>query len=176
MSDDHLIIVDGYNLIHRSPQLRPGPERTLEESREKLVNLLTWAIGSGEARFLVVFDGAGAGGKVAGSGRVEVRYSRAGQTADDVIKAIVEDQVERRDRVTVVTADLDIARHARAMGANVSISDLFMGSVMGPNAPGTAEEKPGTLSRAELEKWREIFERRPPAAADGDEDGGEIRH
>jgi len=169
MSDDHLIIVDGYNLIHRSPLLRPGPDRTLEEAREKLVNLLAWAVGTGEARFLVVFDGAGAGGKVAGSGRVEVRYSRAGQTADDVIKAIVEDQVERRDRVTVVTADLDIARHARAMGANVSISDLFMGSVLGPSAPGAPDEKPGTLSKAELEKWREIFERRGPKPDDEDE-------
>jgi predicted RNA-binding protein with PIN domain len=171
MSDDHLIIVDGYNLIHRSPLLRPGSDRTLEESREKLVNLLTWAVGTGESRFLVVFDGAGSGGTVAGSGRVEVRYSRAGQTADDVIKAIVEDQVERRDRVTVVTADLDIARHARAMGANVSISDLFMGSVLGPAAPGAPDEKPGTLSRAELEKWREIFERRGPTPDREDETG-----
>ena len=169
MSDDHLIIVDGYNLIHRSPLLRPGPDRTLEEAREKLVNLLAWAVGAGGARFLVVFDGAGSGGKVSGTGRVEVRYSRAGQTADDVIKAIVEDQVERRDRVAVVTADLDIARHARAMGANVSISDLFMGSVLGPGAPDAPDEKPGTLSRAELEKWREIFERRGPTPGDGDE-------
>jgi predicted RNA-binding protein with PIN domain len=171
MSQDHLIVVDGYNLIHRSPLLKPGPDRTLQESREKLVNLLAWAVGAGDARFIVVFDGAGAGGRVEGTGRVEVRYSRAGQTADAVIKAIVEDQVERRDRVTVVTADLEIARHARAMGANVSISDLFMGSVLGPAAPG-ADEKPGTLSKAELEKWREIFERR----TDGDAEDDETEH
>jgi len=168
MSQDHLIVVDGYNLIHRAPLLRPGPDRTLEQAREKLVNLLSWAVGTGDARFLVVFDGAGAGGKVTGSGRVEVRYSRAGQKADDVIRAIVEDEVERRERVTVVTADLEVAGHARAMGANVSISDLFMGSVLGPTAPG-ADEKPTTLSKAELEQWRELFERRTRADRDEDE-------
>ena len=48
---DRLIIVDGYNVIHRSAALRPGAERTLRQAREKLVNLLSWAVGSGDARF-----------------------------------------------------------------------------------------------------------------------------
>lgn len=176
MSQDHLIIVDGYNLIHRAPLLRPGPDRTLEESREKLVNLLSWAVGAGDARFLVVFDGAGGGSRTGGGGRVEVRYSRAGQKADDVIKALVEERVEKHDRVTVVTSDLEIARHARAMGANVSMADLFMGSVLGPQAPGEPGEKPSTLTKAELEQWREIFARRAESGDDGDADDGQTRH
>jgi len=31
---DRLIIVDGYNLILRTPQLKPGPDRTLREARD----------------------------------------------------------------------------------------------------------------------------------------------
>src|SRR5206468_11164741 len=111
---DRLIVVDGYNLVMRTPALKPGPDRTLEESREKLLNLLAWAIGVGDARFLVVFDGADGGARGESQGRVEVRFSRPPQKADDVIRAEVEDQVDRVERLTVVTSDLEVARHARA--------------------------------------------------------------
>jgi predicted RNA-binding protein with PIN domain len=158
---DHVIIVDGYNLIHRTPALRPGPDRTLRQSREKLVNLLAWAFGHGDARFIVVFDGAELPGVNEREGRIDVRYSRPPRKADDDIRLIVEDQVERADRVTVVTADLEVARHARAMGAEVSISDLFIASALGPAAgAGSETEKPTQLSRKELEEWAEIFKRR----------------
>jgi predicted RNA-binding protein with PIN domain len=158
MSGGHLVVVDGYNLIHRSPDLRPGPDRTLEEARNKILNLLSWAVGAGEARFLVVFDGAeGAETGPSGSGRVTVRWSRPPAKADDLIRRIVEEEIERVDRLTVVTADLEVARHARAMGADVALSDLFLGSVLGPQRVRDAEEKPGTLSRKELEEWVRMF-------------------
>lgn len=162
-------MVDGYNLVLRSPQLRPGPDRTLEESREKLVNLLSWGIGAGEARIIVVFDGADVGSRGGDSGgRVEVRYSKPPQKADDVIRSLVEDQVERVERLTVVTSDLEVARHARAMGAGVSMADLFLGSMVSPG--DTAEpEKPSTLSKKELEEWAEIFRTRRSAPPPEDE-------
>jgi predicted RNA-binding protein with PIN domain len=169
---ERLIIVDGYNVIHRSPLLRPGPERTLREAREKLVNLLSWAVGGEQARFLVVFDGAEGVAADERQGRVEVRFSRPPRKADDVIRELVEDRVDRVDHVTVVTADIEVARHARAMGADVSLTDLFLASVMGP-AAGEEPEKPVSLSKKEIEEWAEIFRRRggrePPP---GDDDGG----
>src|SRR5436190_6018047 len=173
MSEDRLILVDGYNLILRSPTLKPGPGRTLRESREKLVNLLSWTVGSGDARFLVVFDGAEARGEDETSGRVEVRFSRPPQKADDLIRTLVEDRVERVDRLTVVTSDLEVARHARAMGAEVSLADLFMASVLGPvggRPAAEAPEKPTTLSRKELEEWAELFKGRRPVEDPGADD------
>lgn len=161
---DRLIIVDGYNLIHRSSHLRPGADRTLKESHDKLVNLLAWTMGGDQARFIVVFDGAEQASRDESSARVQVRYSRPPDKADDVIRRLVEEQVEKVDRLTVVTADLEVARHARAMGAEVSLSDLFLASALGPvkdEVPGA--EKPVTLSKAELEQWAEIFNRRKPA-------------
>ena len=156
---DRLIVIDGYNLVHRSPQLRPGPDRTLREAREKLVNLLSWVMGGEDSRFLVVWDGA-EGGRDERSGRVEVRFSRPPAKADDLIRRIVEDEVART-RVTVVTADLEVARHARAMGAEVSLSDLFLASALGPAAgreDGPVEpEKPASLSKAEIEEWAKLF-------------------
>jgi predicted RNA-binding protein with PIN domain len=172
---DRLIVVDGYNLILRAPTLKPGPDRTLRESREKLVNLLSWAVGSGDARFIVVFDGAAGGSRVDGSGRVEVRYSKPPENADALIRRIVEDQVERVERLTVVSSDLEVARHARAMGADIAMGDLFLASAVGPAsvadsgdaaAPEDAD-KPTTLSKKELAEWAELFSRR------GEKQGGD---
>jgi predicted RNA-binding protein with PIN domain len=155
---DRLIILDGYNLILRSPHLKPGPGRTLEQAREKLLNLLAWTIGSGEARFVVVFDGAtGSGGGDEHQGRVEIRFSRPPEKADDLIRRLVEREVEN-GRVTVVTADLEVARHARAMGADVSLADLFLASTLAPSQEAEPE-KPAGLTKREIEEWAEIFKR-----------------
>jgi predicted RNA-binding protein with PIN domain len=165
---ERLIVVDGYNLILRSPQLRPEEGRTLRESRDKLLNLLAWTVGTGDARFLVIFDGADGGGRDDRSGRVEVRYTRPPQTADDLIRAVVEDQIDRVDRLTVVTSDLEVARHARAQGADIALSDLFVSSVLG-SAAAAPDEKPASLSKKELEEWAEIFRNRKKG---GDASGG----
>jgi predicted RNA-binding protein with PIN domain len=172
MADERLIIIDGYNLIHRSPLLRPEPGRTLRESREKLLNLLSWTVGSGDARFLVVFDGEAGAGREERQGRIEVRFSRPPQKADDLIRELVEDRIERVERLTVVTADLEVARHARAMGADISISDLFLASVLGP-ARESVEEKPTTLSKKEIEEWAALFERKAPRGRTDDAEGDE---
>ena len=159
--ESRLIVVDGYNLIHRTPALKPGPGRTLEEARQKLTNLLSWAFGAGDARFIVVYDGAETRSRDESSGRVEVRYSRPPETADDAIRRIVEKEMGRFDRLTVVTADMEVARHARAMGADIALSDLFLASALGPRHATDETEKPTSLSRAELEEWAKIFRQRP---------------
>jgi hypothetical protein len=84
---------------------------------------------------------------------------------------VVEESIDRYERVTVVTADLEVARHARAMGADVSLSDLFMASVLGAaGATASPDEKPTILTRREVEEWADLFRRRddrpPPDDAD----------
>jgi hypothetical protein len=88
-----------------------------------------------------------------------VRFSRPPEKADDVIRRLVEREVEHR-RVTVVTADLEVARHARAMGADISIADLFLASALGPGEAETPE-KPVSLTKREIEEWAEMFKHRP---------------
>ncbi len=168
MAESRLIIIDGYNLIHRTPELKPGPERTLKQSRDKLLNLLAWALGTGQARFLVVFDGDETPGRDEASGPVQAVYSRPPDKADDVIRRRVEQEIDRVERLTVVTSDLEVARHARAMGADVSLSDLFIASALGP-AREQSTEKPTTLSKKEIEEWAEIFRRRSPGKSPDDE-------
>jgi predicted RNA-binding protein with PIN domain len=171
MALERLILIDGYNLILRSPALRPGPGRSLQAARARLVNLLSWVIGSRDAHFLVVFDGADGGGHVSGGGRVEVRYSKPPEKADDVIRRLVEERIEQVENLTVVTSDLEVARHARAMGADVALGDLFVSSVLNPSpAEGGEDAKPPALSRKEVEEWAEIFRTRRTARRDGAED------
>jgi hypothetical protein len=110
------------------------------------------------ARFLVVFDGAEVRGKDGMQGRVEVRYSKPPAKADDLIRALVVKYTDHDDAVTVVTSDIEVARHARAVGADVSLADLFVASLLGP-APAGDPEKPASLSKKEIEEWAEIFRR-----------------
>ena len=165
--ESRLVLVDGYNLILRSSYLKPGPRRTLRDGREKLINLLSWMMGGNDVRFLVVFDGAELAGRDVPSGRVQVVYSRPPEKADDVIRRLVERHVGGEEQVTVVTADIEVGRHARAMGADVSLADLFLASALGDAGreegegdEGAAAEKPASLSKKELEEWAEIFTRR----------------
>ena len=164
---ERLVVVDGYNLILRTAQLRPGEGRTLRESRTKLMSLLSWAVDPG-ARFLVVFDGAEVRGKDGMQGRVEVRYSKPPAKADDLIRALVVERTDREEELTVVTSDIEVARHARALGADIILADLFLASLIGPQAEGDPE-KPTTLSKKEIEEWAEIFRRGKPVK--GEEPG-----
>lgn len=167
--EERLVIVDGYNIILRSPRLKPGEGRTLRESRDKLVNLLSWMMGANDARFIVVFDGAELPGRDESSGRVEVVYSRPPEKADDVIRRLVEKKVGGDEHITVVTADIEVARHARAMGADISIGDLFLASALGGGGDAEESEKPTSLSKQELKEWAELFSRRAGTAEPGED-------
>jgi photosystem II stability/assembly factor-like uncharacterized protein len=110
-----------------------------------------------------------------GPGAERERWPRGGPLlaapaqADDDIRDLGEDRVERVDPVTAVTADLEVARHARAMGASIALADLFLASTLGA-AAGEAPEKPATLTKKEIEEWAELFRRGPAkAAGEGDE-------
>lgn len=175
--------MDGYNLILRSPRLKPGPNRTLRESREKLVNLLSWMMGGNDVRYVIVFDGADAGGRDEASGRVQVTYSRPPDKADDVIRHLVERKVGGDEAITVVTSDLEVARHARAMGADISLADLFLAAALGDAGRATGDatdggtettDKPVSLSKKEIEEWAELFrQRRGPPPGSGHDPGSE---
>jgi predicted RNA-binding protein with PIN domain len=171
---ERTIIIDGYNLILRSPAFRPDDRRDLAMAREKLVNLLSWAVGTGDAEFIVVFDGAETvfgSRRTERSGHVTVRFSKPPRNADDLIRELVEEFAEREERVTVVTADVEVAAHARACGATVVISDIFAASLFPDQVkkeverrrpkPGQEDdggsEKPLGFSKKELEQWARIF-------------------
>lgn len=83
------ILVDGYSLLHSWPELAPGRPRHSAAAREELVHILTRYHDAIGTPISIFFDGGGAPAgkpKREGSRHVEVLFSRAGQTADEMIE------------------------------------------------------------------------------------------
>lgn len=83
------ILVDGYSLLHSWPELAPGKARHSAAARDELIHWLTQYQDAVGTPITIFFDGAGAppGTPSAHSTpEVEVLYSKAGQTADQMIE------------------------------------------------------------------------------------------
>ena len=105
------ILVDGYSLLHNWPELAPGKPRHSAAARDELVRILTQYRDATATPITIFFDGAGAPPgtpKTESPGSLEVLFSRAGQTADEMIEraahrfgaygevlAVTDDQMER---------------------------------------------------------------------------------
>jgi predicted RNA-binding protein with PIN domain len=118
------IVIDGYNLIRRIPELRALEREDLESGREGLARELSAYRAGKRHGITVVFDGAdsvhlgGGSEKVAG---VTVRYSPQGRSADSVIREMCrEGQAD-----VVVSADREITDAARRAGVTPVSPDLF---------------------------------------------------
>src|ERR1051326_8108296 len=84
------ILIDGYSLLHNWPELAPGRPRHSAAARDELVRILTLYRDATGTPITVFFDGSGprrrgATGE-APADEVEVLFSRAGQTADQMIE------------------------------------------------------------------------------------------
>ena len=83
------ILVDGYSLLHRWPELARGRPRYSAAARDELIGRLTLYQDAVGTPITIFFDGnRGPSGTPAASSHseVEVLYSKAGQTADQMIE------------------------------------------------------------------------------------------
>lgn len=118
------IVIDGYNLIRRVPELRALDREDLEAGRETLVRELSaYRAGKGH-RITVVFDGAeslhlgGGSERVAG---ISVRYSPRGRSADSMIREMC-----REGKAEVaVTGDREIVDSVKRWGTTAVSPELF---------------------------------------------------
>ncbi len=122
------VIIDGYNVIRSSGFADDYNFNKLENQRNTFISLLSDYAASSSNRVSVVFDAANTDtlhysrGLVDG---VDVYYSSGGQTADDLIKDLVEGAQNPRDCM-VVTSDKEIQRFAKSLGASiVTARDLY---------------------------------------------------
>jgi predicted RNA-binding protein with PIN domain len=101
------ILVDGYSLLHNWPELAPGVPRHSARAREELIHILTRYHDATGEPMTIFFDGAGAPPGVPkneSSRDVEVLFSSAGQTADDLIERAAH-RFQDYGEVLVVTDD-----------------------------------------------------------------------
>ena len=82
------ILVDGYSLLHSWPELAPGKPRHSAAARDELIHILTLYQDATSTPVSVFFDGSGPRRqpKEESTSSVEVLFSRAGQTADQMIE------------------------------------------------------------------------------------------
>src|SRR5213594_1258868 len=101
------ILVDGYSLLHNWPELAPGKPRHSAAARDELVRVLTQYRDAVDTPMTIIFDGAGAPPgtpKSPSTSELEILYSKAGQTADDVIERVAHRMLSYGE-VAVVTDD-----------------------------------------------------------------------
>ena len=161
-----MLLVDGHNLIGRTPGLSLSRE---EGSREEVLRRIAAAKGSGGERVVVVFDGNRPGSaKEQGFGGVRVVYAPAGRSADEEILRRVAGGNPRA--VTVVTSDRQLAERARGLGARGESCEAFWARLRRPRPPrgGVGDDPP--VPDEDVEEWLRVFGDPP----DGPEGGHKI--
>ncbi|MFH1995848.1 MAG: NYN domain-containing protein [Candidatus Omnitrophota bacterium] len=113
-----LLIIDGYNVIRRNRIFEGFIKKSLQDSREHLIRI-TASFKERKALFdeaVIVFDGQGNSDtmKRHGSyGGVTLVFSSAARSADDTIRAIIQERCGDCS-ITVVSDDNYVANSARA--------------------------------------------------------------
>jgi len=166
------ILVDGYNLLghiyqqdkfryyqgigllHSWPELAEGQPRHSEAARDALVEMLALYQDACGTPVTVFFDGRGARYRrpqeVVGSA-VEVLYSRAGQTADELIERAAL-RFQDYGEVLVVTNDFAERDTVTGFGGATASCDNFLRQLQG--ALAQVQEKLDRHNRAERERFR----------------------
>ena len=125
------ILVDGFSLQHSWPELAPGKPRHSSAAREELINALTQYQDARGTPITIVFDGAGStrgADETPSSPDVEILYSRAGQTADQMIERAAF-RLKAYGEVLVVTDDLAERDIVSGLGGMTSNCDNFISTV-----------------------------------------------
>ena len=101
------ILVDGYSLLHQWRELAPGKARYSAAARDELIRELTHYQDSSGTPITVVFDGnhpMTGPRPVPSRKELEILYTKAGQTADQVIERVTH-RLAAYGEVLVVTDD-----------------------------------------------------------------------
>jgi hypothetical protein len=125
------ILVDGYSLLHQWTDLAPGKPRHSAAAREELIGQLTRYYDATGTPITIVFDGSRGPrdqDETPSTPEVEVLYSRAGQTADQLIERATH-RLARFGEVLVVTDDLAERDTVSSVGGMVSSCGSFVGTV-----------------------------------------------
>jgi hypothetical protein len=165
------ILVDGYNLLahiqqqdnfrvyqmcgllHNWPELAPDAARHSEAARDALVEMLTQYQDAKGTPITIFFDGAGSRRskpKNEAAGTVEVLFSRAGQTADDLIERAAH-RFQEYGEVLVVTDDYAERDMVSGFGGSVASCDNFIRMIGG--ALDELQDKLKQHNRAERNRF-----------------------
>ncbi len=156
-------ILDGYNIILADEKLSRIARNSLERAREELMQVILSSGRTFRESFVLVFDGKSAGSTQKVAGKLEVRFTRSRETADDLIKSLVGSQHRRRS-TCVVSNDLSIVRFVKECGAKAIGSRDFLSMIRARREDKRtiepAKEKPSPTSKVDTALLRLFREKR----------------
>lgn len=148
------ILIDGYSLLHGWPELAPGKPRFSAAARDELIHRLTLYRDAAGTPLTIVFDGANADirlSTVESTPEVEILYSRAGQTADQIIERVVH-RMSAYGEVLAVTDDFAERDTVIALGGMASSCLSFIQTV--ETTLGELHDDLKTYNRAERSRYK----------------------
>ena len=148
------ILIDGYSLLHGWPEIAPGKPRHSAAARDKLIHQLTRYQDVAGTPLTIVFDGANNDirlSTVESTRNVEILYSRAGQTADQIIERAAH-RLSAYGEVLAVTDDFAERDTVIAMGGMASSCLNFIQTVEAAMADMKDDIK--SHNRKERERFR----------------------
>jgi predicted RNA-binding protein with PIN domain len=111
------LIVDGHSIIFAWPELRKLHAKRGATARDRLVRLLTEYQDATGIHVVAVFDGTGSKStELSEPGGIQVFYSAATKTADDIVERLVAKYGAEHD-ITVATSDRLERQTAVSFGA-----------------------------------------------------------
>jgi len=145
------ILVDGYSLLHQWTELAPGKPRYSAAAREELINRLTQYHDACGTPVTIIFDGTtGPKAEFPSTPEVEILYSRAGQTADQIIERVTH-RLSSYGEVLVVTDDQAERDIVTSVGGMTSSCLNFIQTV--ENSAADLEREISHLNRRERQKY-----------------------
>ena len=162
----HLMLIDGYNLLHEVTPLGDLQGNGWEDARDQLIAVIADYQGGRQEKIYLVFDGhylpANLGNQE-NYGRLSVIFTKEGESADTWIerKSV---QVGRESRITVVTSDRLEQSFVWGQGAlRQSARELWLeieGNLQARKKNRKKEDKKFTSLEERLDgKTREIMEK-----------------
>ncbi|WP_047154536.1 NYN domain-containing protein [Aneurinibacillus tyrosinisolvens] len=116
---EEILIVDGYNVIGDWKRLKEKKHISLEEARDDLLGFLAEYQGYTGIRVIVVFDAHNVKGqgKKMKEYRLDIRYTKEKETADECIERLVFELFHRHRQIYVATSDYTEQRVTFGYGA-----------------------------------------------------------
>ena len=117
------ILVDGYNIIKRGPSFQAARAQSLAAARAQLITLLVNRYRHTPHHVTVVFDGDAAFEQSSHERRIQIIYSRHGETADSVIARLATEARAAGREVVMFSDDREVQQLVTQQGGVAQTSE-----------------------------------------------------
>lgn len=156
MSGPRILLVDGYNVINRVPELKAALDGGLQNARNQLaLRISRWGHEHPGFECIIVFDGdiERAGAREERPAGIRCLFSLTPHGGDDELIRFVRERKARTSEIIVVSDDNKVANNCRAHGAVIRPSDFLMARKASPARPRAARSRDGkNLDRRSAEE------------------------